>query len=44
MQEGLKQVRAAIGPDLAVGDQEIKDALWHYYYDVAKSVSWILGM
>jgi hypothetical protein len=44
MLEGMAQVRAAIGPDLAVTDQEIRDALWHYYYDVSKSVSWILGM
>lgn len=26
-----------------ITDEEIKDALYHYYYDVAESLNWILG-
>ena len=33
-----------IGPDTRVSDREIEEALWHYYYDVEKSVNYLLSM
>ncbi|KAK5013870.1 hypothetical protein LTR60_003638 [Cryomyces antarcticus] len=41
MREGTTKVRDALGPGSSVSDKEIQDALWHYYYDVAKSVSFL---
>ena len=26
-----------------ISDQDIKDTLWHYYYDVQQSVDYLLG-
>ncbi len=44
MTAGTKAVREALGLDvLNVTDKEIQDALWHYYYDIAKTVSYILN-
>ena len=38
---GTVQVRAGLGSDSVFTDQEIQEALWHYYYDVGKSVSFL---
>lgn len=39
---GTIQVHTALGPGFsAITDQEIQDTLWHYYYDVAKSVAYL---
>lgn len=27
----------------SITDQQIQEALWHYYYDVGKSVTYLLG-
>ncbi|KAI9835889.1 MAG: hypothetical protein M1819_001787 [Sarea resinae] len=43
MHEGTLKVRDVLGVDVPVSDQEIKDALWHYYYDVEKTVTWLLN-
>jgi hypothetical protein len=43
MAAGTIAVRDALGPDVPdVTDREIQEALWHYYYDVGKTVSYIL--
>ena len=39
---GTAQVRRALGQGYAsIPDKEIQDTLWHYYYDVAKSVTYL---
>jgi elongation factor 1 alpha-like protein len=37
---GTLQVREALA-GVPASDNEIQDALWHYYYDVGKSVTYI---
>ncbi|KIX96399.1 uncharacterized protein Z520_07665 [Fonsecaea multimorphosa CBS 102226] len=41
MQQGTSKVRAALGPAFPATDSEIQEALWHYYYDVGKSVAYL---
>ncbi|KAJ9619893.1 hypothetical protein H2203_008167 [Taxawa tesnikishii (nom. ined.)] len=41
MRQGTTRVREALGSAYPVSDQAIQEALWHYYYDVAKSVSYL---
>jgi elongation factor 1 alpha-like protein len=42
LQEGTVQVRSALGQGFAsITDNEIQDTLWHYYYDIAKSVNYL---
>ena len=42
LQQGTVKVRSALGPASATTtDKEIQDTLWHYYYDVPKSVSYL---
>ncbi|KAK8190064.1 elongation factor EF-1 alpha subunit [Phyllosticta capitalensis] len=42
MRLGKTKVREALGPDYAnVADKHIEDALWNYYYDIGKSVSYL---
>ncbi|KAI0459124.1 hypothetical protein F5B21DRAFT_457304 [Xylaria acuta] len=42
MVAGTTQVRAALGTDSSkVTTQQIEEALWHYYYDVDKSVTYL---
>ena len=45
MIDGLEQVRNVLGDQGHSGfsDQVIKDALWELYFDVDKSVVWLLG-
>ena len=38
---GTLQVRNGLGPAFQATDNEIQEALWHYYYDVAKSLSYL---
>ncbi|KAL2428447.1 HBS1-like protein [Exophiala dermatitidis] len=40
MRQGTIRVREALGSFPAT-DEEIQDSLWHYYYDVAKTVSYL---
>jgi len=45
MRNGVEQVQNIIGNDVPnVTEKEIREALWHYYYDVDKSVTWILSV
>ncbi|KAJ2990424.1 hypothetical protein NUW58_g2957 [Xylaria curta] len=42
MTAGTAQVRTALGSDSSkVTTQQIEEALWHYYYDVDKSVAYL---
>ena len=41
---GTAKVRDVIGPEVSITDREIEDSLWHYYYDVDKTVNYLLGM
>jgi elongation factor 1 alpha-like protein len=41
MRQGTIKVREALGPAFPSTDSEIQEALWHYYYDVGKSVSYL---
>ena len=42
LRQGTTKVREALGPDYsAVSNKQIEEALWNYYYDVAKSVSYL---
>jgi len=45
MIDGLEQVRNTLGDQEHSGfsDQAIKDALWEFFFDVDKSVVWLLG-
>ncbi|KAF9482030.1 hypothetical protein BDN70DRAFT_488629 [Pholiota conissans] len=42
MNDGLEQVRRVIGNEDVSGlsDNSIKDALWEYYFDVEKTITW----
>lgn len=41
----MEQVRATVGPveQSGISDQEIKDTLYHYYYDIQQSLNWLFG-
>lgn len=41
MQQGTIKVREGLGTTYNVSDKDIQEALWHYYYDVGKSVSYL---
>jgi elongation factor 1 alpha-like protein len=42
MANGTQEVKAALGADASkVTVQQIQDALWHYFYDVEKSVTYL---
>ncbi|KAK8157749.1 hypothetical protein BKA80DRAFT_207314 [Phyllosticta citrichinensis] len=42
MRLGKTKVREALGPDFTnIGDKQIEDALWNYYYDIEKSVTYL---
>ncbi|MCJ1478359.1 Hsp70 suppressor, GTPase facilitates ribosomal subunit dissociation [Lambiella insularis] len=43
LQEGTAQVRSILGPEVAVTDKDIQDSLWHYYYDIEKTVTYLLN-
>ncbi|KAI9771386.1 MAG: Hsp70 suppressor, GTPase facilitates ribosomal subunit dissociation [Geoglossum umbratile] len=44
IRQGLYKVREVIGNDIpGVTNKSIEDALWHYYYDVEKSVTYLLN-
>jgi elongation factor 1 alpha-like protein len=43
LEQGTADVRAALGVEAdKVTTTQIQDALWHYYYDVDKSVTYLL--
>ncbi|KAF2439342.1 hypothetical protein P171DRAFT_436039 [Karstenula rhodostoma CBS 690.94] len=41
MAAGVIKVREALGSEYKVKEAEIQDALWNYYYDVGKSVTFL---
>jgi len=41
MRIGTAKVLEALGSSLSVSDKEIQDSLWHYYYDIDKTVSYL---
>src|ERR1700710_3156935 len=41
MRQGIIDVKAALGPAFEVSEKEIHDSLWHYYYDVDKTVAYL---
>ena len=43
---GLECIRGVLGPEEVSGisDHEIKDTLYHYYFDVEQSINWLMGM
>lgn len=42
MRQGTAKVREALGPDSPnITNKQIEEALWNYYYDVAKSVTYL---
>lgn len=44
LMDGFEQIRDTIGPEAQSGipDQEIKDTLYYYHYDVGQSLDYIL--
>lgn len=44
MREGTIKVREALGTAFPVSDKDIQETLWHYYYDVGKSVVYLKSM
>jgi elongation factor 1 alpha-like protein len=41
LKAGTAAVREELGADFPASEKEIQDALWHYYYDVRKSVAYL---
>lgn len=44
LRRGTTEVRNTLGPDFPVTDTEIQDSLYYYYYDVQKTVHYLLSM
>jgi len=44
LREGTTKVRATLGTGVPVTDREIEESLWHYYYDVEKTVNYLLSI
>lgn len=44
LRQGVTNVRAVLGPSVEVGDKDIEDSLWHYYFDEDKTVNYLLRM
>ena len=38
---GTIEVRKQLGPEFDVTDNDIQESLWHYYYDIAKTVTYL---
>ena len=41
---GTSRVRDVLGGSFSATDKEIQESLWHYYYDVDKTVNYLLSM
>jgi len=45
MREGTNKVRDVLGHDIpSITDEKIQEALWHYYYDIEKSINYLLSL
>ena len=42
MREALAEARSFLGDEFK--DKEIQDSLWYYYYDVEKTVNYLIGL
>jgi HBS1 N-terminus len=40
----LNEVRRLLGDHHDIPDKEIRETLWYYYFDLEKSVEWLLGI
>ena len=40
---GTAKVRSVLGREVLFTDREIQESLWHYYYDVEKTVAYLLS-
>ena len=43
LRQGTIRVRDVLGPGFGISDAKIQESLWHYYYDVEKSVNYLLS-
>ncbi|PUU73977.1 hypothetical protein B9Z19DRAFT_494204 [Tuber borchii] len=43
LRKGLAQVRKTLGTEIPVTDKEIQESLWYYYFDVSKTINYILS-
>lgn len=44
MAAGTAEIRASLGDEASkVTTQQIQEALWHYYYDVDKSIAYLMN-
>lgn len=44
MKQGIAEVRAALGIESSkITTAQIEEALWHYYYDIDKSVAYLVS-
>lgn len=41
LRQGTVKVREALGPAYSIAEKDVHDALWNYYYDIGKTVSWL---
>ena len=44
LRKGTAKVRNVLGSEDSITDKDIQDSLWHYYYDVEKTVNYLLSM
>ncbi|KAI4110934.1 MAG: hypothetical protein LQ339_000936 [Xanthoria mediterranea] len=42
LENGVREVQTILGPSVNVSEKSIEDSLWHYYYDVDKTVNYLL--
>jgi elongation factor 1 alpha-like protein len=43
LREGFEQVREALGAGSPATTKEIEESLWYYYFDVEKTVAYLLS-
>jgi hypothetical protein len=43
LEERLIEVRQLLGDQHNIPDKEIRETLWYYYFDLEKTVAWLLG-
>lgn len=43
LRQGTIKVREVLGVEPIATDAEIQESLWHYYYDVEKTVNYLLS-
>ena len=43
LRQGTAKVRDVLGPQVSITDKEIEDSLWHNYYDVDKTVDYLIS-